>query len=149
MENVVGYPGLNYRSSRSEKPLTLQNEIKVFRSHDAQIQIPVPEVFRFASENGIRDLHETSAIMEMNEIDVKYCFERMNRFDPTFSGYLLLRFTIHPDGYVIPASIKFLKTDIKDPRVLDCIRKQLQRWRNFTPIAYEDGNFTVTRKYVF
>jgi hypothetical protein len=87
--------------------------------------------------------------MEMNEIDVKYCFERMNHFDPTFSGYLLLRFTIHPDGYVIPASIKFLKTDIKDPRVLDCIRKQLQRWRNFTPIAYEDGNFTVTRKYVF
>lgn len=149
VENVLGYPGLNYRSSRSEKRLTLQNEVKVFRSHNAQIQIPVPEVFRFASENGNRDLHETSAIMEMNEIDVKYCFERFSRFDPAFSGYLLLRFTIHPEGYVIPASIKFLKTDIRDPRVLDCIRKQLQRWRNFTPIALEDGNFTVTRKYVF
>ena len=149
VESVPGYPGLTYRSSRSAKPLTLQNEVKVFRSHGEQIQIPVPEVFRFASENGNRDLHETSAVMEMNEIDVKYCFERFNRFDPSFSGYLLLRFTIHPDGYVIPASIKFLKTDIRDPRILDCIRKQLQRWRNFTPIALEDGNFTVTRKYVF
>jgi hypothetical protein len=149
VEHVLGYPGINYRPLRTAKPLTLQNEITVFRSHGEQIQIPIPEVFHFASENGNRDLYETSAIMEMNEIDVKYCFERMNHFDPTFSGYLLLRFTIHPDGYVIPASIKFLKTDIKDPRVLDCIRKQLQRWRNFTPIAYEDGNFTVTRKYVF
>jgi hypothetical protein len=149
VEHVLGYPGINYHSTRTAKPLTLQNEIKVFRSHGEQINIPVPEVFHFASQNGNRDLQETSAIMETNEIDVKYCFERMNRFDPTFRGYLLLRFTIHPDGYVIPASIKFLKTDIKDPRVLDCIRKQLQRWRNFTPIAYEDGNFTVVRKYVF
>ena len=149
VEAVPGYPGLTYRSSRSAKPLTLQNEVKVFRSHGEQIQIPVPEVFRFASENGNRDLHETSAIMEINEVDVKYCFERFYRFDPSFSGYLLLRFTIHPNGYVIPASIKFLKTDIRDPRILDCIRKQLQRWRNFTPIALEDGNFTVTRKYVF
>ena len=149
VENVPGYLGINYRSSRYTKPLTLRNEIQVFKSHGEQIQIPLPEAFHFASENGRRDLQETSAVMEMNEIDVKYCFERVYRFDPSFKGYVLLRFTIHPEGYVIPASIKFIKTDIRDPRILDCIRKQIQRWRNFTPIAYEDGNFTVTRKYVF
>lgn len=149
VENVPGYPEINYRSSRSAKPLNLRNEIHVFKSHGEQIQIPLPEAFHFASENGRRDLQETSAVMEMNEIDVKYCFERVYRFDPSFKGFVLLRFTIHPEGYVIPASIKFLKTDIRDPRVLDCIRKQIQRWRNFPQIAYEDGNFTVTRKYVF
>ena len=87
--------------------------------------------------------------MEANEIDIKYCFEKYARYDPSISGDLSISFAIHPDGFVIPASVKITKSTIRDPRISDCVRKQIQRWRNFIPLAYENGNFKITRKYVF
>jgi hypothetical protein len=149
VESTPGYPGYNNMTDRIEKPLSLKNPVTVYRSHQEHIHIPIPERIQFASQNGNRDLFETTATMEMNEIDIKYCFEKVARYDPSLSGDLLVTFTIHPSGHVIPASVKVIKSNIRDPRIIDCIRKQIQRWRNFKPIAFEDGNFTVTRKYVF
>ncbi len=149
VEAVPGYAGIDRYQLRQEKFIDLQNRERIFRTQDNRIQIPVPEVLHFASQNGMRDLQETTAILEMNEDDIKYCFEKVARYDPAFSASVLISFTIHPDGYVIPASVKIIRSNIHDPRVLDCIRKQIQRWRNFNQIAFEDGNFTVTRKYIF
>jgi hypothetical protein len=149
VESTPGYPGYRNMTDRIEKPLSLRNPVTVYRSHQEHIHIPIPERIQFASQNGNRDLFETTATMESNEIDVKYCFEKVARYDPSLSGDLLVTFTIHPSGHVIPASVKVIKSNIGDPRIIDCIRKQIQRWRNFKAIAFEDGNFTVTRKYVF
>jgi hypothetical protein len=149
VENTPGFSGYIYMTDRREKALTLRNDVTVYRSHQKRIQIPLPEKIQFASQNGNRDLFETTATMEMNEIDIKYCFEKVARYDPTMSGDLLVSFTIHPNGHVIPTSVKVINSNIRDPRIIDCIRKQIQRWRNFKQIAFEDGNFTITRKYVF
>ena len=149
VKGVPGYTGRNYGAIRREKKLSYRNEVKIFRSHQNHIHIPIPETIQLASQNGSRDFHETIATMEINEIDIKYCFEKFARFDPSISGDVSISFSIHPDGFVIPASVKVTKTTIRDPRIVDCIRKQIQRWRNFNRLAYEDGNFTVTRKYVF
>jgi len=149
---VESVPGLIVAPSfvgRSEKSLSLQNEEEILRRYDRPINIPEPEVFRFSSQNGNRDLFETTAIMEVNEVDIRFCFEKFARFDPTFSGDVLVSFTIHPEGYVIPSSIKIVKSNIKDPRILRCIKKSIQRWKNFPRIALEDGVLTITRKYVF
>jgi hypothetical protein len=149
VRSVPGYSRIGRYRPRQERYLSLEKKVPVYRSHEDRINIPIPETISFASNNGIRDINETSAIMELNELDIKYCFESMARFDPSFSGSILVSFTIHPDGYVIPASIKIIKSNINDPRILQCIERSIRRWRNFTPIAYEDGNFTVTRKYIF
>jgi hypothetical protein len=149
VEGVPGFAGRDFGSSRPEKKLYYRNETKIFRSHQEHIHIPIPETIQFASQNGNRNLDETIAIMETNENDIKYCFEKIARFDPSISGDVLLSFSIHPDGFVIPASVRVLKSSVRDPRIINCIQKQIRRWRNFTPLAYEDGNFSVTRKYVF
>lgn len=149
VENVPGLIVSPGYTGRSEKSLRLRNEEEVFARYEQPINIPEPEVFQFASQNGNRDLFETTAIMEVNEVDIRFCFEKFARFDPTFSGDVLVSFTIHPEGYVIPSSIKIVKSNIKDPRILRCIKKSIQRWKNFPRIALEDGLFTVTRKYVF
>ena len=114
-----------------------------------EINIPIPKTIQIASQNGSRDFYETIATMEANEIDIKYCFEKYARYDPSIAGDLSISFSIHPDGFVIPASVKITQSTIRDPRISDCIRKQIQRWRNFAPLAYENGNFKITRKYVF
>jgi hypothetical protein len=149
VEETAGYPGMERHQPRQEKFMDLQNRKRIFRTRDNRISIPIPEVLHFASRNGMRDLQETTAILEINEADIKYCFEKVAKYDPSFSASVLISFTIHPDGYVIPATVKIIKSNIRDPQILDCIRKQIQRWRNFTQIAFEEGNFTVTRKYIF
>jgi len=149
VEGVPGYTGRDYSVTHREKRLSYRKPVKVFRSHQDNIYIPIPETNQFASQNGSRDFYKTIAIMEANEIDIKYCFEKIARYDPSLSGDVSIRFTIHPDGFVIPASVRVTQNSIYDPRIADCIRKQIQRWRNFERLAYNDGNFTVTRKYVF
>jgi hypothetical protein len=149
VEGTPGYTGRIHTPTRREKRLSYRREVKIFRSHQDNILIPIPKIIQQASQNGNRDYYETIATMEANEIDIKYCFEKYARYDPSISGDVSLRFTIHPDGFVIPASVKITQSSIRDPRIVECIRKQIQRWRNFIPLAYEEGNFTVTRKYVF
>lgn len=149
VKKVPGYTGINPYDSRIERSLSYDNEISLFKSHQDHIRIPIPPTIKFASRNGNRDIYETTAVMEINELDIKFCFEKAAHLDPRFSGHILLSFTIHPDGYVIPPSIKIIQSNINDPRILDCVVKSIRRWRNFKQIAYEDGNFTITRKYIF
>ncbi len=149
VRSVPGYPRVAPYQARQERVLTYDDRKDVFRSHNDQISIPLPQTIKFASSNGNRDLYETTAIIEMNESDIKFCFERATRYNPGFSGNILISFTIHPDGYVIPSSIKIVKSDISDSRILNCIVKSMRRWRNFKRLAYEEGSYTITRKYIF
>ncbi len=146
---VPGFAGLPVGEMRVERDLELTNGKDVASQSENPIQIPQPELFQHPSRNGNRDLWETTAVLDANEVDIRYCFERYSRFDPTFKGDIVVSFTIHPDGHVIPSSIKIIQSNITDPRIIRCIKKSIQRWRNFPRIALENGNFTITRKYIF
>jgi hypothetical protein len=149
VENTPGVAAFGGVIFRNERPLSLASAEEVTQRAETPINIPPPTFQKFARHNGKRDLYETTAVMELNEHDIRYCFEKYARYDPSFSGDVVVSFTIHPRGYVIPSSIKIIKSSIHDPRILQCIKRSIQRWRNFPRIALTDGNFTVTRKYVF
>jgi hypothetical protein len=149
LQQVPGPIGINRIKPRQEKVFSYQEEKKYFRQIEKNIEIPIPQPFRFASINGNRDIYETTATIELNENDVRFCLEQIAKFDPSFKGHILIEFTIHPYGYVIPESVKILQTDIRDPMIVQCIKKSIKRWKNFPQIAMEDGNFRVKRKYVF
>ncbi len=149
VEKTPGAAALGAIIFRTERPLSFANTEQINERMNSSINIPPPHYERFARHNGKRNLYETIAIMELNEHNIRYCFEKYARYDPTFSGDVVVSFTIHPNGYVIPSSIKIIKTSIHDPRILQCIKRSIQRWRNFPRIALTDGNFTITRKYVF
>jgi hypothetical protein len=134
---------------KGEQALNFVGEEEYIIQFKESIQIPRPKFVRVASTNGNRNPDETFAILENNEIDVKHCFEKYSRYDPTFSGDIKVSFTIHPDGYVIPSSIRILNSNITDTRIISCIKITIQRWKNFPSIAIEDGIFTITRKYIF
>lgn len=149
VENTPGVAAFGGVIFRNERPLSLASAEEVTKRAETPINIPPPTIQKFARHNGKRDLYETTAVMELNEHDIRFCFEKYARYDPTFTGDVVVSFTIHPKGYVIPSSIKIIKSSIRDPRVLQCIKQSIRRWRNFPRIALTDGNFTVTRKYVF
>ena len=149
LEAVPGLAGIPLLTDRKERYLHLNNEREILKQFEKPFDIPRPELFLQPTFNGSRDVEETTAIISLNEVNIQYCFEKYARYDPTLTGDVKVQFTIHPDGHVIPASIKIIESTIRDPRILRCIKKNLERWRNFPAVALENGNFTMTRKYVF
>ncbi|RMH81243.1 MAG: hypothetical protein D6681_18280, partial [Calditrichaeota bacterium] len=116
---------------------------------DSGVAIPKAQFTDFEIVKGFRDYEETMSVVSTNRRSLKPCFDRLHRRDPSARGSVTVKFDIHPDGYVIPESIRIIQTDIKDPRILQCIKRSVRRWRNFPPVALEMGQYTITQKYIF
>jgi len=128
-----------------------ERNLRVFKAppQNSEITIKPPEITDFQVVKGYRKYQQTLSISSENKEFIRYCVEKFKSRLEDFRGNIVVRFEIHPDGYVIPESVKIIKTDIKDPRILQCIKKNIRRWRNFPKVAYEMGNYTITQKYIF
>ena len=111
--------------------------------------IPPPEYTDFEIAQGYRDEEEIIMAVNGKKKYIRHCINKYHRNDPSIRGNIVVKFKIHPDGYVIPGSIKIVESDIPDPRVLRCIKRVISRWRDFPKVAYEDGVYTITQKYIF
>lgn len=121
----------------------------LFRAENENIDIAESRFTDFEITTGIRDYEKIITTANENERYVKQCIDRYYRNDPTFRGNMVVKFDIHPEGNVIPSSIRVVDSDIKDVRVLNCIKRTIRRWRNFPHVPYEMGEYTITQKYVF
>lgn len=119
------------------------------RSPDEKVAIAESKFTDFDIATGVRDYDKTIAISHENKKDVRRCFDRVYRNDPTVKGNLVVKFNIHPEGYVIPESIRMVQSDIQDVHILNCIKRTIRRWRNFPRVPYEMGEYSITQKYVF
>lgn len=119
------------------------------RVDNANIDIAKSEFTDFEIATGTRDYENTISTANENKKYVKHCIDRIARNDPTMRGNLVVKFDIHPEGYVIPASIRVVESDIKDMRILNCIKRTIRRWHNFPRVPYEQGEYSITQKYVF
>lgn len=119
------------------------------RVDNDDIDIAKSEFTDFEIATGTRDYENTIATANENKKYVKHCIDRITRNDPTMRGNLVVKFDIHPEGYVIPASIRVVESDIKDMRILSCIKRTIRRWHNFPRVPYEQGEYSITQKYVF
>lgn len=119
------------------------------RVDNENIDIAKSEFTDFEIATGLRDYENVIATANENKKYVKQCIDRITRNDPTMRGNLVVKFDIHPEGYVVPASIRVVESDIQDMRILNCIKRTIRRWHNFPQVPYEHGEYTVTQKYVF
>ncbi len=98
---------------------------------------------------GVRDYEQTIAVAKTNERTIKVCVDRQYRLNPLFRGSLVVQFDIHPNGHVMPESIRIISSDIADARVTNCITRNIRRWKNFPQVPQTNGKYTITQKYVF
>jgi len=115
----------------------------------SNIDIASAEFTDFEIVKGLRNYEETITIAKDNQKFVKHCIERAFRDDPTVRGNIEVKFNIHPEGYVLGESVRILKSDVKDVKVLKCIKRTIRRWRNFPRVKYENGEYVITQKYIF
>jgi|GEM_PF-5159924 len=90
---------------------------------------------------------EIIATANENKRLVKSCLRKAYRNDPTFQGHMVVKFTIHPRGYVLPETVKILKSNLRDRKMEKCIIKNIKRWKNF-PEASGEG-YPIVQKYIF
>ncbi len=151
---AVVAPGAETRNSPMEpynarKKAYESNTRQFSRSPDENVSIAESKFTDFDIATGVRDYDKTISIANDNKKDVRRCFDRIYRSDPTVKGNLVVKFDIHPEGYVIPESIRMVQSDIQDVHILNCIKRTIRRWRNFPRVPYEMGEYSITQKYVF
>jgi hypothetical protein len=98
---------------------------------------------------GYRDEEETMAVTMQNQRRVRHCIDKVYRTYGHIKGYIAIKYTVHPLGYVIPESVKVVESTIPNPEVAQCIVRSIRNWRNFKSVPIEMGNYTVFQKFVF
>ena len=119
------------------------------RRRDGAINLPAAGFTDFEMVTGYRDPEQTISVANTNKKYVKVCLERLRRSDPNARGNLTVRFVIDQAGEVLDGSVKIIASDIRDPLVLQCIVRNIRRWRNFPRVAESMGHYPITQKYLF
>lgn len=77
--------------------------------------------------------------------DVRACYNRALRRDPTVEGRVTVQFVIDPDGKVPAAAMH--DTEIDDPLMVNCITRAVRRWT--FPVSPDSGTSLVRYPWVF
>ena len=133
-----------------DKKNVYDKNVSFFKAEDEnQIDIKKPNFTNFEVVTGYREHEETILTVGGDVEDVEKCIKRFSFLNTDLRGNVEVKFTVHPDGYVLPESIRIIRSDIKDSRILGCIKKSIGRLRNLQSVAAGMGEYTITHKYVF
>jgi outer membrane biosynthesis protein TonB len=124
-------------------------ERELTKKDDRPITVSGGNFTDFGVITGYRDEEETMAVTMQNQRRVRHCIDKVYRTYGNVKGYIAIKYTIHPLGYVIPESVKVVESTIPNPEIAQCIVRSVRNWRNFKSIPIEMGNYTVYQKFVF
>lgn len=125
------------------------NNIKNFKAEKtSKVAINNPAFTDFDIVKGYRNSEETISLANENARFVKLCLKKFSQKYAS-GGKVEVKYSIHPDGHIIPGSIRIINTNIDDPRIINCIKKNIRRFQNFPAVAIELGEYSITQKYVF
>lgn len=126
-----------------------EQSIKEISRGDRNVGIGGTEFTDFEIISGIRNNDEILGVASENRKLIQHCVDKIYRLYPNSTGNIVVKFDIHPEGYTIPGSVRVIESNVSDPRVLQCVKRSIRRWRNFPRVAYEMGTYSVTQKYIF
>lgn len=159
VQNAIGSIDTAVKPAELEDNSPLSEYVDSEKAYDSKVRemnksgedigISGSEFTDFGIVSGFRKQEEAMAIANENKKFVRHCIDKVYRNDPTLRGQMVIKFDVHPEGYTIGESIKVIESDIEDPRIMQCIKRSIRRWRNFPKVAYENGNYSVTQKFVF
>ena len=126
-----------------------ERSIKEISRGDRNVEIGGTDFTDFEIISGIRNNDEILGVASENRKLIQHCIDKIYRLYPNSTGNIVVKFDIHPEGYTIPGSVRVIESNVSDPRVLQCVKRSIRRWRNFPRVAYELGTYSMTQKYIF
>jgi hypothetical protein len=127
-----------------DDPLTY----KIERDAELFIEEPVgnsEEEVKF----GYRDQEEIYRIIDSKQVNIEACYEKAAKHGMVNSGYLIVEFQITSDGFILPQTIRIIKSTLFNKKVEQCIKKNIRRLRGFEKLDKSKGTAKVTHKFVF
>lgn len=143
---VAKNPLKKYQES---KKVYKENIEKFAVKEDDQVQIAKPNFTDFGVVQGYRSFEETITVGTESKKYVENCLDRYFRIHPRFRGTIVVKFDVHPDGNIIPETLKMVQSDIEYEPIKECVKKNVQRWVTYPPVPHEQGIYSVTQKYIF
>ena len=122
---------------------------KYHANKNQQINISEPTFTDFNIVKGYRSFEETIAVGSESKRIIQRCLDRYFRLHPRFRGKIVVKFDVHPEGYIIDESLKIVYSDIAYEPVMLSIRKSILRWVSYPEVPLESGIYSVTQKYIF
>ncbi len=98
---------------------------------------------------GYRDQEEIYRIIESKQMNIEACYEKAAKHGMVNSGYLIVAFQITSDGFILPQTIRIIKSTLFNKKVEQCIKKNIRRLRGFEKLDKSKGTAKVTHKFVF
>ena len=126
-----------------------ERNIKEITGNDRNVGIRRTEFTDFEIISGVRNSDDILGVASKNRKLIQHCIDKIYRLYPNSTGNIVVKFDIHPEGYTIPGSVRVIESNVSDPRVLQCVKRSIRRWRNFPRVAYEMGTYSMTQKYIF
>ncbi len=93
------------------------------------------------------DAEAIQRVVASHKAAIQDCYRQELKKTPSLRGRVIVRITIHPDGYVTRAEI--VGASLRDRAVLDCILSKIRQWSDFDPVEPSQGEITIRQSYSF
>jgi len=124
------------------------DEYKIYRN--ATIYLDIPQYLLEEKTNYVyRNQEDVLRVIYSKSGIIESCYHKAARIKSVQSGFVKVEFQIAASGYVLPASIRILDSNIRNKSVEQCIKKNIRRWRNFKKLENNEGIAHVVHKFVF
>ncbi|GAB4180417.1 MAG: hypothetical protein Kow00108_16750 [Calditrichia bacterium] len=145
----------NVRRYRKEGPFDPSVDITALPEEKLALERTYsPEIDTSRIENRMfyvqapRNPMEVSQVIKSNEPVIQYCFRKF-KYEMNRKYSIQVEFNIDHTGAVIPGSVKVIRTNITNPKLIKCITRAIARWKNFGEIEMTDYVYRVKQKWVF
>lgn len=147
---MPSYEGVtNYNVGEYDEPFRELYNYVIKRQGNVYIHL-TPELLKEEQiEYGYRDPEEIQRVISNYQPMVEYCFKKGLNLDAGLSGYVKIQFNISYEGFVIPESIRVLRSTLRNKQVEHCIKNYIKRWRNFERLDETMGIARVIQKFIF
>ena len=93
------------------------------------------------------DAEAIQRVVNSHNAAIQDCYQQELKKTPSLRGRVIVRITIHPDGYVTDAEI--VGASLRNNAVLDCILRRVRNWSDFDPVDPSLGEITIRQTYRF
>ncbi len=98
---------------------------------------------------GYRNPEEIERVISNYQPMIEQCFRKVSRDNSNLKGFVKVSFSISPEGFVIPETIRIISSTIRSKQFEKCLKEYIRRWRSFEKLDESMGIAQVVQKFIF
>jgi len=139
----------NYDAGTLEDPLKHPFNYIIKRHGEVYINLTDEMVNNDGGPNGYRNPEEIERVVSEHQPMIEHCFRKAAELNPGLKGFVKVAFSISPNGFVLPESIRIISSSLRSKKFERCIKEYIRRWKSFEKLDESMGIARVVQKFIF